>query len=407
MSRAEPLRVVEPADAAPSLPELYEVFDRIADGSALRERDRVLPFEQVGWLRQARFGALRLGPGGAKSGLPFSAFYAVVIRLGAADSNVAHIFRNHFTIVEQYVRRDVGEISQRLAQQVSNGAIFGLGNTERGAGTVGNGVPTTRLLVNGRGYKLDGTKYYTTGTLYSDYVLVRAADESGRKASVLIPANRAGVEIIDDWDGFGQRLTASGTAHFRSVVVGPEEAVFDIPGQGYGLAYANTQSQLYLTAINAGIARAAADDAIKLLRKRDRSFYHAPAKTGTTDPLLQQVVGQLETNAFAAEAAVLLAASKLDAVAKVRDSAKDDTAVAEEAARAAAKAKLIVDELAIRSGGLLFEVGGASASSRDKNLDRHWRNARTLASHNPAAYKAAALGAHAIDGTPLPNGSFF
>ena len=78
-----------------------------------------------------------------------------------------------------------------------------------------------------------------------------------------------------------------------------------------------------------------------------------------------------------------------------------------EAALAAAKAKVVVDELAIRSAGLLFDAGGASATKRSANLDRHWRNARTLASHNPSSYKARAIGDYEINGTPLPSKGFF
>jgi alkylation response protein AidB-like acyl-CoA dehydrogenase len=56
---------------------------------------------------------------------------------------------------------------------------------------------------------------------------------------------------------------------------------------------------------------------------------------------------------------------------------------------------------------MLLDVGGASATKQSQNLDRHWRNARTLASHNPGAYKARAIGDHVINGTPLPVNGFF
>ena len=36
----------------------------------------------------------------------------------------------------------------------------------------------------------------------------------------------------------------------------------------------------------------------------------------------------------------------------------------------------------------LFEVGGSSAVTERYRLDRHWRNARTLASHNPVIYRS-------------------
>lgn len=126
-----------------------------------------------------------------------------------------------------------------------------------------------------------------------------------------------------------------------------------------------------------------------------------------TDPLLLQVLGELSTDAFAAEAAVLAAAEALDEVGAARDNGHDDAGLAHEAALAAAKAKLIVDERAIRSAGRLFDLAGASAASRARNLDRHWRNARTLATHNPGVTKAAAIGAFEANGTRLPAKGFF
>ncbi len=67
----------------------------------------------------------------------------------------------------------------------------------------------------------------------------------------------------------------------------------------------------------------------------------------------------------------------------------------------------MVDELAIRSGILLFDAGGASAMKKSDNLVRHWHNARTLSSHNPVTYKAQAIGAWEVNGTPLPAKGFF
>ncbi|WP_243146948.1 hypothetical protein [Scytonema sp. UIC 10036] len=84
-----------------------------------------------------------------------------------------------------------------------------------------------------------------------------------------------------------------------------------------------------------------------------------------------------------------------------------ETAAALATSLSAAKAKLIVDDLALRSATLLFEVGGASTTKKSANLDRHWRNARTLSSHNPNHFKARALGDYEINGTPLPQRGFF
>jgi len=55
----------------------------------------------------------------------------------------------------------------------------------------------------------------------------------------------------------------------------------------------------------------------------------------------------------------------------------------------------------------LLELGGASASSRKRNLDRHWRNIRTITLHNPVAYKARLIGQNLLHGTPVPSNAYF
>lgn len=400
---------LQPSDRLDSQsPDIDALLSRIAEGAAHRERERILPFAEVDLIRKARLGALRLPVDVGGAGASIRTLFELVIRLGAADANVAHILRNHFSVVERLVRRPRDEQHRQWQKAVADGAIIGLAATELDTPKVGNVTPNTTLTADGDDYLLNGTKYYSTGTLYSDYVLVRTADTTGANAAVLIPVNREGIELIDDWDGLGQRLTATGTTHFRNVRVKRQEAVFDAPDAGYGIPYANTFAQLFLTAINAGIARAVLQDAAELVRSRKRTFYYAPSEIPADDPLLQQTVGQIASGAFAAETVVLAAAEALDAATDAFD-AGDATAIdaAHKAALLSAKAKIVADELAIRSGNLLFDVGGASATKKATNFDRHWRNARTLASHNPNTFKARSIGQYEISGTPLPAKGFF
>lgn len=384
-----------------------DLFAEIGAGSSVRERDRVLPFEAVALLKEAGFGALRLAKADGGAGATFRQTYKLALDLAAADANVAHIFRNHFTVAEQFARRPDDAKGRAWQAEVAAGGIFGLASTESGDKPAGGFAPDTRLDPEGNGFRLNGVKYYSTGTLFADSMLIRAATADGRVAAVIIPTGRDGIEIVDDWDGAGQRLTASGTTRFHNVRVEADEAVFDTPTRGYGLAYSNTQAQLFLTTVVAGITRGALDDAVALVKRRKRSFYYAPVPTPADDPFLHQAVGQLAAHAFAAEAVILAAADALDRASDARDRGEDAQALAAEAAKAAAQAKLVVDELALKSGTLLFEAGGASATERAVNLDRHWRNARTIASHNPASYKAKAIGELLVKGTPLPAKGFF
>lgn len=389
-------------------PNVEALLNHIAEGASERERERILPYAAIDLIRQARLGALRLPIEAGGAGGSLRELFEFVIRLGEADANVAHILRNHFSVIERLLRRPQNDQHRQWQKAVAEGAIIGLASTELETPKVGDVRLNTTLTPDGDDFLLNGTKYYSTGTLYSDYVLVRAVDPAGAGAVTLIPVKRDGVELIDDWDGLGQRLTATGTTHFRNVRVKRDEVVFDAPDVGYGVAYANTFAQLFLTAISAGIARATLNDAAALVRTRNRTFYYAPSETPVDDPLLQQTVGQIASGAFAAETVVLAAADALDLATDAFEAGANDAAeAAHRAALLSAKAKIVADEFAIRGGSLLFDVGGASATKKVTNFDRHWRNARTLSSHNPTTFKARSIGQFEISGTPLPAKGFF
>jgi alkylation response protein AidB-like acyl-CoA dehydrogenase len=390
-------------------PELAALLAFIGEGASDRDRERALPFAVIDAIRSARLGALRIAPEAGGGGATNRELFETVIRLGDADPNVAHILRNHFTFVERFVRGATAPKHEKWRRAVVEGAIFGLAYGELDQAKVGSKEANTVLTPEGDGYRLSGIKYYSTGTLYADYVLVRAKLPSDGLASAIIPVTREGVEIIDDWDGFGQKLTGSGTTILREVRVEADEVVPDTEGHFFTQSYTGPVPQLILTAVNAGILRGILRDAAALVRRRERSYSHASADRPADDPILQVTVGQIACNAFAAEATVLAAADGLDRLDLAR-AAGDEAAFDEathEASLLTSKAKVVVDELAIRSAGQLLDVGGASATKQSSNLDRHWRNARTLASHNPGAYKARAIGDHAINGTPLPLNGFF
>src|SRR6478735_7167947 len=102
LTPAEPLKT--------GSPELEALLNQIAEGASDRERDRILPFEVIDLIRRARLGALRLP---LDAGSTIRDLFAFVIRLGEADANVAHILRNHFSVVERLVRSPKDEQSRQ------------------------------------------------------------------------------------------------------------------------------------------------------------------------------------------------------------------------------------------------------------------------------------------------------
>jgi alkylation response protein AidB-like acyl-CoA dehydrogenase len=392
-------------------PRLQELLDAVGERAFERELAREHPTEAFNLVREYGFGAYRLPRELGGAGASLVDFFGALVRFAAVDSNVAHALRTHFLFVDTHIGPFLHGEDRKWLEQVQAGALFGGATTElgnRNTGGLNADRFQTTVVADGAGYRLNGTKFYATGSLYSDWLSVVGVTPDGAVASVTIPVDRDGVHLEDDWDGIGQQLTASGSARFEEVFATSEEVVIRTQGGHAGGGHGTAMAQLHLTAVIAGILQAATDDAVKVLRGRARTFSHGASENATDDPLLQHIVGQLSTNAFAARAVVLEAARSLDAAADAglaRDPREPE--LIERAKADAAKAKVLTDELAQRSGWLVFDVAGASATRRGLNLDRHWRNARTLASHNPAIYKSRAMGDQLVNESPLPASALF
>jgi alkylation response protein AidB-like acyl-CoA dehydrogenase len=387
--------------AAP-VSDLAAILADIAAGARERDLLRRPPAEEIARLRAAGVGALRVPAAEGGGGISVRELFAFAMDLSHADSNVGQILRAHFGTVEDVLRWPDGEPRRTWIERITGGALIGVGNNELVALQAGDPRKTTTLTPDGDGWVLQGTKFYSTGTLYCDWSFVTGVTADGAPAFALVPTDREGVTLEDDWDGFGQRLSASGTTRFEGVRVAADEVFLPPPGGGprwhLGPFY-----QHWLNAVIAGSLRSVRDDAVTLIRGRVRSFTHGSAALPREDPVLLEVVGEISANAAAAESIVLETA---DVIARIGD-APDDDDVIHEAALRASEAQVAIDALGLASADLLFEVGGASATREGLNLDRHWRNIRTLASHNPARFKTRAIGDLLANGTTLPDNTYF
>ncbi|TYL85837.1 acyl-CoA dehydrogenase [Bradyrhizobium cytisi] len=370
-------------------------FETIAAGAVARERGRTLPIEEIRLLKEASFGALRVPIEFGGLGATLRQTFDLLIELAAADSNLPQALRAHFNLVEDLQLNKDEAVKARWLRAIANGALVGVAVTEPGLGAVDR--YRTAVTSEGAALRLDGLKYYTTGTLYADHLLV-AADRDGKRITVLVDTSQPGVNVEDDWDGFGQRLTASGTATFKNVTVTQDRII----GPGYGTegrVFGTAHVQLILLATLAGIAKRAAADTTDWIKARTRTFTHAVADLPRNDPLVQQVIGQLFSAAFGARATILAA---VDELARTLDGGHQDPQRLDASELAAAQAQVTVIKLVLDAVTTLFEVGGASLSSEKLAIDRHWRNARTIASHNPAIFKLRAIGAYELNGETLP-----
>jgi alkylation response protein AidB-like acyl-CoA dehydrogenase len=153
----------------------------------------------------------------------------------------------------------------------------------------------------------------------------------------------------------------------------------------------------------AGIARAAHRDAVTHLRQRAQAYGHGLSEVPREDAQLKAVVGRVGALAASAEASVARAARHLDIATSLAIGGQDEaaaTAAAHEAAVAVYEAQLTTTDEALAAATVLVDALGSSALDLSLALDRHWRNARAITSHNPRVYKERLVGAWHLNGTP-------
>ncbi|KQQ07392.1 hypothetical protein [Rathayibacter sp. Leaf296] len=371
------------------------VIEEVGRDSLVRERERRLLHPEIAALVASGFTAMRVPVewGGAGATLP--ELFELLVALGAADPNLPQALRGHFGLVERFL---VGGTARDEAwlRRAAEGALFANSQAEKGSAT----TTEARLVPVEGGWRLTGRKFYTTGTLYADYTWTGALDPTGERYGAVVPTRAPGVEVIDDWTGFGQRLTASGTTVFTDVPLDDEHVYRVLQEPDWYTLDFRLLLHLLLQATLAGIGRAALDDTLRFVRARSRSFGVAGESLPREDPRVQSVVGELASRVAAVEALVHDVAREY---AAVRDREHADEAertrdyVRVQIRQFEAQQIAVADIVAVTSR--LFEVGGASAVLTESGLDRHWRNARTIASHNPAVFRQAAIGAYLLNGT--------
>jgi len=381
------------------------LFADIAQGAAERDRTGELPYQQIADLAAAGFGAVRVpvSHGGAGATLP--ELFELFVDLAAADSNIAQALRAHFAFVEDRLIAAPGAGRDKWLARFVDGELVGNSWTEVGTVKVGDVITKVTPDCEG-GFKINGTKYYSTGSIFADWLDTYAErTDTGKRVIAAVNRHQPGVELADDWDGFGQRTTGTGTSTFTDAIVAEEDLIdFDTR-----FKYQTAFYQQVLLAVLAGSAKAAARDFAAELKARKRTFSHAAANVAAEDPQLLQVIGEVSAAAFAAAGTVERVSQALEgayetalALQAGEISAEEDEAANDAAELASAQAQVVLTPLVLNAITHAFDALAASATSVSKNLDRHWRNARTVGNHNPWVFKARLIGDLAVNGTELP-----
>ncbi|MET7687680.1 SfnB family sulfur acquisition oxidoreductase [Streptomyces sp. NPDC005483] len=383
------------ADDAEALAVAASLAAEFRAGASARDTERRLPRAELD--RLSASGLLAVTVPAEHGGADVSAVtLAEIFRLlAAADASLAQIPQSHFAYVNVIRRQGTDEQRKFFFAELLAGRRFG--NAQSEAGTQHVQDIRTRLRPRADGsYRLDGVKHYSTGALFADWIPVLARAEDDNLHVAYVPRDAPGLTVVDDWDGLGQRTTASGTVRLEGVGV-PADRVLPHHLTFEGPQLHGAVAQLLHAAIDAGIAGGALAEAAEFVRTKSRPWFESGVETAAEDPLLIQRFGELAIRVRASEALLREAARAVEAA---RADLTDDSAA--EASIAVATAKVQAAQAAVEVASALFEVSGTRSALNSLNLHRHWRDARTHTLHDPTRWKIQHIGRYVLNGTRPP-----
>jgi len=380
-------------DDAEALAVAAELGATIAEGAATRDRDRILPYDEINQLSKAGLFAITVPKQYGGAGVRPYTVARVIAILSAADGSIGQIPQNHFFMLEGLRLQGSEEQKQFFYGRVLAGERLGNALSETGTKTAHDHA--TRLTREGAIYRLNGRKFYSTGALFAHWIAVVANDDDNRGDIAFVSRDTPGVTLVDDWFGFGQRVTGSGSTLLDNVEVHPFavlsfQALFDRP------TIMGPFAQIMHAAVEQGIAERALADTLEFVR-RSRPWKDARIERASDDPYTVAAIGEMKIRVDASESLLDRAGSFIEEAAA---NPSDETVAA--ASVAVAEAKIASTEAALHVATKLIELAGSNATLAKYNLDRHWRNARTHTVHDPVRWKYHAVGNYWLNGVRPP-----
>lgn len=409
MSATPHSRQPEQATSAPRRPahiiasdaEAIEVAQRLAEDfsrEALeRDRDRRLPWAELERFSDSGLWAISVPKSHGGAGVSYTTLTEVVATISAADSSLGQLPQNHYGVLNNLLLTGSEAQKREYFAKVLAGYRFGNAFAEAKSKTVT--AFETRIRFDADGAVLDGEKAYCTGALFAHIVPVAGVDEHNRPFVALVPRQAAGLSVIDSWDGFGQRTTASGRVLLDAVRV-PGSAVIPAWKAYHQPTADGPVSQIIQAAVDTGIARGAFAETLRVARLA-RPWADSGLQHGWQDPLSQAAIGDLAWRLRAAEAILQRSALAVDQA--LAEPSEDSVA---QASVIVGQAKVLSTEIALLASSRLLELGGTRSVSASQGLDRFWRNARTHTLHDPVRWKLHLIGNQRLNGVNPPRHSW-
>lgn len=382
---------------AEALEIAHALAEQFKSNAVQRDAQRILPFQEIEAYSQSGLWAITVPKqyGGAEvSSLTVAKIIAL---MSGVDGSIGQIPQNHFYALEVLRNTGTEQQKQKLYAEVLKGARFG--NALAEFKTKNATQKQTAITPTEHGFVVNGEKFYCTGSLFAHRIPTLVKDHENREFLAFIARESEGLELIDDWSGFGQRTTGSGTVKFNNVPVAAEDIIpFDTAFSQATLV--GPFAQIMHAAIETGIARAAFEETLHRVRQA-RPWIDSGVDQATADPLILFELGRIVADVRASEVLLKQAARSIDA-AKPQPTAHNIA----KASLDVAKVRAHSTETALKASSKLIELAGSRGSQREDGLDRFWRNARVHTLHDASRWKYYFIANHLLNGVlPLRRGT--
>jgi alkylation response protein AidB-like acyl-CoA dehydrogenase len=384
-----------PSDFANRSGKVERLARKLAATAVQRDRQGGSAQAERQLLRESGLLTLAIPQQFGGQGLVWPELYRIIRYLAAVDSSLAHLFAfQHLQVATILLFGNADQQRHWLSRTVHERWFWGNATNGR----------DTRLKLSRREehYELNGSKSFCSGALGADALVINVprSHNPEDRVFIVLPTQREGLAVNDDWDGFGQRQTDSGTVQFENVFVDSSE-LLGPTGVSPRTTLRSCLSQLILTQLYLGNAQGALDAALRYTRDSSRAWPASGVALASDDPFIQQRYGELW---LLFRSAQLLAENAAQRLQSAWEKPALTAAERAEVALAISEAKVVSARAALEITARIFENMGASSTSSKYGFDRFWRNVRVHSLHDPLDYKVRDLGHWLLNGkAPTPS----
>lgn len=356
--------MIRDADVLNALVEMVRRFvrERLLPAEARVEEENAIPPEIIAEMRALGLFGMSIPEEHGGLGLTMEEEVLVAFELGYASPAFRSVIGTNNGIGSQGVIVDGTEAQKQywLPRMATGEAIGSFALTEPDVGSDAGAVKTTARR-DGNHYILNGTKRYITNAPVADVFTVMARTGGPGPAGVtafLVPKDRPGLSLGAIDRKMGQRGTRTCDVIFDNCRIPADSVIGGVEGAGFKTAMkVLNRGRLHISAVCVGAAERLCDEAVRFARARVQF-----GKPIAEHQLIQAMLADSSTEAFAGRAMVLEAARRFDAGDRV--------------IQQAASAKLFCSEMVGRVADRAVQIHGGAGYMQDYPVEHFYRDVR-------------------------------